>query len=120
MLQRFLAVLISSSLLLTSCSGRNTPVASLNIDLYLHPEAARGDDLLLQSAIETELLANDLTRSGLIHTRVINGIVFLSGAVQNSEVRKKAEEIAGQTVVSVNGRAIKTAEKVRNQLELAP
>jgi osmotically-inducible protein OsmY len=120
MLRRILTMLLLSCFLLTGCSGKNKPIASLDIDLYLHPEAARGDDLLLQSAIEAELRADNLTRGGIIHTRVIQGIVFLSGTAQTVEVSRKAEEIAGRTEVAVNGRAIKTQEKVRNQLEVAP
>lgn len=120
MSRRILTTLLFGWCLLTGCSGRNSPVASLDIDLYLHPEAARGDDLLLQSAIETELRADNLTRTGIIHTRVIHGIVFLSGSAPTEDVSRKAEEIAGRTEVAVNGRAIKTQEKVRNRIEVAP
>lgn len=103
-----------------ACAGRNKPVVGLDVDLYLHPEAAQGDDLILQSAIEKELSANPATRDGIIHVRVVEGVVFLSGTAQSQNVKLTAEELAAKTEVIVNGRSIKATEPVKSRIEVGP
>jgi hypothetical protein len=108
---------LSALLFAASCGGRQNAVM-LDVDLYLHPESARGDDLVLQSAIQSRLLQDSELQDSLIHCRVIQGIVFLSGTVQKQNLREAAGRLAQDTEVTVNGRQIRATEPVRNGIEV--
>jgi osmotically-inducible protein OsmY len=100
-----------------SCGGRNNAV-QLNVDLFLHPEGARGDDLILQSAIQGRILNDPQLANYPIHVRVAQGIVFLSGSTPREDLKGAAARLAEGTEVTVNGRQIRPAEGVRNAIEV--
>lgn len=104
--------------LLAACGGARNPI-SLDMDVYLHPEGARGDDLLLQTAIGQKMAADPGVGKSSVHVRVVDGLVMLSGKVPSEEVKKRAGELASATVVRVDERAIQTSQPVRNALEVA-
>lgn len=120
MLRRIWPIWVILITTLAGCAGRNKPVVGLDVDLYLHPEATQGDDLILQSAIQKELSANPATRDGIIHVRVIEGIIFLSGTVKNQNAKLLAEDLAAKIEVAVNGRSIKTSGPLKSRLEVNP
>jgi hypothetical protein len=99
------------------CGGRNNPI-SLDMDLYLHPEGARGNDLLLQTAIQKKL--NDDRQLGKwpVHVRVVDGLVLLSGKVNSEELKSRAAEMATATVVRVDEQSIQPVGAVRNSIEV--
>ena len=98
------------------CSRRQRPLAALDVDLYLHPEAASADDLILQTAIQNRLVSNEFTRSAVIHVRVIDRTVFLSGNVDSAKVKDEAARVAESTEITLNGESIKPAIPVRNSI----
>ena len=105
--------------LLTASVGchRKNAVA-IDVDVYLHPEAADSEDLLLQTAIQKQFDENPATRDRLIHVRVVDKIVFLSGTVESQKEKAAAEAIARNTSVAVNGVTIKSQEPVRNSIKV--
>jgi hypothetical protein len=113
---RFLFLMLSG-LALADCGGKNNQIG-LAVDLYLHPEAARAEDLILQAAIRKRLSEDELTRPGSIHVRVIEDVVFLSGAVKSAAAKDQAAKIAQDTEVILNGQSIKPTEPVRNLIEV--
>ena len=114
----FVCVILITTL--AGCAGRNKPVVGLDVDLYLHPEATQGDDLILQSALQKELSANPATREDIIHVRVIDGIVFLIGTVKSQNAKIAAEDLAAKIEVTVNGRSIKASGPLKSRLEVNP
>jgi len=107
-------------MILTGCAERNKPVVGLDVDLYLHPESTQGDDLILQSAIQKELSADPATRNDIIHVRVIDGIIFLSGTVRNQSDKLMAEDLAAKIEVTVNGRSVRASGPVKSRLVVNP
>ncbi len=116
----FALFLLLSALGMGACAGRNKPVVGLDVDLYLHPEAAQGDDLILQTAIQKELATNPATLEGVLHVRVVDGIIFLSGTVKDKEMKSAVEDLVVKTEVTVNGRPIKTTGPVKSRIEVGP
>ncbi|MEE8586121.1 MAG: BON domain-containing protein [Acidobacteriota bacterium] len=102
------------SLTLVACGGR-APTVGLKIDLYLHPDSADENDVLLQAAIRQRLAKDESTRKSLIHVRVFQKTVFLSGTVK-SGLKDRAGRIANETTVTVNGITIR-GEEVKNLIE---
>ncbi|HZP02006.1 MAG TPA: BON domain-containing protein [Terriglobia bacterium] len=98
------------------CSRHERPVAALDVNLYLHPEAANADDLILETAIQKRLAANEATRSATIHVRVIDRTVFLSGAVDSVKAKEEAARVAESTEITLNGEPIKPSLPVRNSI----
>lgn len=101
-----------------ACTRRQQPLAALDVNLYLHPEAASADDLILQTAIQKRLARNDATRSAGIHVRVIDRTVFLSGDVDSIKTKDEATRIAESTEISLNGESIKPSLPVRNSINV--
>lgn len=100
------------------CSRRQRPLAALDVNLYLHPEAASADDLILQTAIQKRLAGNEATRSAAIHVRVIDRTVFLSGDVDSMKTKDEATKIAESTEISLNGESVKPSLPVRNSINV--
>jgi osmotically-inducible protein OsmY len=100
-----------------SCGSQRNPIA-LDMDLYLHPEGARGDDLLLQTAIQQKMVQDREVGKSLVHVRVVDGLVMLSGKVISEELKKRAGALASETVVRVDDRRIEPALPVRNAIEV--
>ena len=112
------AALLALALLLgMGCSGRKTNVG-LDVDMYLHPESSSPDDLLLETAIRKQLKETDQTKESIIHIRVIDSVVFLSGSVKSEAIKEKASTIASGTEVSINTQPIKRASLVKNRIEV--
>ena len=116
---KFFSTLVVLIVLVVSegCGRKN--VVAFDVDLYLHPEAANPQDLLLQTAIQDQLDRNDVTTNSLIHVRVIDKLVFLDGFVDTAKEKNEAEQLARDTTVSVNGAALKATE-VRSRIEVQP
>lgn len=87
------------------------------MDLYLYPEAASNDDLLLQTAIRKQLDENTVTQNALIHVRVVDKMVFLTGAVDTEHEKDEAERLARNTTIVVNGVYLKASD-VRDDVEV--
>jgi hypothetical protein len=104
--------------LLAGCQ-KNPPRVDLGVDLYLHPEAASTDDVILQAAIRRKILEALAPKAGLVHVRVVDGVVFLSGSVPSDQDRKKADEIARTIDVRIDGKAIKPADVRLDRLLVA-
>jgi osmotically-inducible protein OsmY len=118
MLQNLVAcAVILAILTLAGCRKKST--IALNVDLYLHPEAATSDDLLLQTAIQKQLSSNDITKNSLIHVRVVDRIAFLNGSVGTQSEKQRANEIAQAVAVTVDQVTIRTKE-VQNNIVVEP
>ena len=82
------------------------------MDVYLHPEAASVDDILLQAAIQKKIGDSLPGRSGLVHVRAVDRIVFLSGSVASEDDLKKAIASATNIDLKVDGKAIQPAGEI--------
>jgi len=99
---------LAALMLLVGCHKKNT--IGLDVDVYLHPEAAAPDDQLLQTAIQKQINQDGVTKNSLIHVRVVDRIVFLTGTVRTQAEKQKANEIAQGISITVNEVAIKSPE----------
>jgi len=108
---------ILAILTLAGCHKKST--IGLDVDLYLHPEAATPDDLLLQTAIQKQLSSNDITKNSLIHVRVVDRIAFLNGSVGTQGEKQRANEIAHGVTVTVDQSTIRPKE-VQNNIVVEP
>ena len=98
--------LLLLTLTLISCSQR-PPRIDLGVDLYLHPEAATSDDAILQAAIRKRIVEGLKPNGGLVHVRVIDKTVFLSGSVKNDADRENAKSIAEKISIVIDGNPLK-------------
>jgi hypothetical protein len=107
-------------LLLTLVGCRkNPPRVDLGVDLYLHPESAGVDDVILQAAIRRSILEGLAPKAGLVHVRVVEGVVFLTGSVFSEQERSRAAEIARTIDIRIDGKQLKPAEVRLDRLEVA-
>jgi osmotically-inducible protein OsmY len=111
-------LVLALGLLLAGCSQQDRRV-DLNVDLFLHPQAASADDLLLLAAVRKRLIESRPSDAGLLHVRVAQGVVFLSGTASTEQARAEIEKTALSTEVAVNGSSLRP-QRVRNDLALAP
>ena len=109
-----IATVFPLMLMLTGCA-KKLPEASLGVDVYLHPEAASVDDILLQAAIQKKIGDSLPGRAGLVHVRAVDRIVFLSGSVASDDDRKKAIESATNIDLKVDGKAIQPSGDVHSE-----
>jgi osmotically-inducible protein OsmY len=109
-----IAVVFPLLLLLTSCA-KTLPRADLGVDVYLHPEAASVDDILLQAAIQKKIGDSLPGRAGLVHVRSTDRIVFLSGSVASADDHKKAIEAARNVDLRVDGKPIQPAGEIHSE-----
>ena len=105
---RFAAVLALLAILLAGCQ-KNQQLGTVAVDLYIHPESASSDDILLQTAIRRGLDADEQTKQH-VHVRVVGMQVVLTGNVAKEIASKRASEIALATQVQINQGAVLKAD----------
>ena len=103
-------LVILSAVLLPGCAKRQN-LGTVAVDLYLHPESAKPEDVLLATAIRARLEKDPLTM-GRVYARVTDGEAVLTGNVASDAALKHASQIAGETTVEVTGLQQLRAAKV--------
>jgi osmotically-inducible protein OsmY len=114
MTHRVTALAILLLLGLEGCNRHKTTVG-LDVDLYVHPTSADPLDIILQTAISKRLNESTITRLSLIHVRVEDKVVILTGT-STAGVRQEAERIAQQTELTLNGEPIKPKIPISNRI----
>jgi osmotically-inducible protein OsmY len=117
MINRTLAALVVGGLVLSGC-GPEKRTVGLDVDVFLHPNSAELTDVLLQTAITKRLADDEQTQRGIIHVRVVDGAIVLSGAVRSSDLKNRAEMIARETVLKLNETPIRSTAPVSNRIEI--
>jgi len=84
---------------LGGCSKRNT--VGLDVDLYVHPTSADPLDIILQTAITKRLNDSAITKLSLIHVRVQDGVVILTGTA-TEKAKNEAKRIAEKTKLTLS------------------
>ena len=102
-------------LLALGCAKDTKTTLGLDVDLYLHPTSADPVDILLQTAIAKRLSDSSITKLSLIHVRVDDKTVILTGTAKE-EVRSEAERIAQQTELTLNGESIRPKQPISNRI----
>ena len=115
---RFAAVFVLVVAMLSGCGGPERRTVGLDVDVFLHPGSSDLTDVLLQTGIAKRLADDDQTQNGIIHVRVVNLMVVLSGAVRSEAIKNRAEDIAESTVVRVNEASIQTNVPINNRIEV--
>ena len=95
-----LAACLAALVLLAGCR-KNQKLGRVDLDLYIHPESASSDDILLQTAIRRGLDADEQTKNH-VHVRVVGMEVVLTGNVAKEAASKRAADIALATQVQIN------------------
>jgi len=95
--------------------NNNKTTLGLDVDVYLHPTSADPLDILLQTAITKRLNDSAVTRLGLIHVRVEEKTVILTGTA-TERIRDEAERIALQTELTLNGESIRPRQPITNRI----
>ena len=94
--------IIALAIALGACGSRPANL-NLGVDLYLHPDSAAPADVMLQAAIQELINQHESLRREVVHVRVYQLNVFLSGTVKDPcAAGKIAEQIADSTTVQVN------------------
>ena len=97
-ISQLLAILVAVSfLLLAGCAGTET---SRSTGTYI-------DDKTISTKVKTQLAADSLTKALQIEVETYNGVVQLSGFVDNEQTKDRAEKITA----GVNG-----VKEVKNDL----
>ena len=96
--KNWLLIVLVSTALLAACGGRPATV-NLGVDLYMHPDSASPNDVILQAAIGENL--REAIPDELIHVRVFDQTAYLSGVVKDSGAGQKAQSIAQATTVTL-------------------
>ena len=112
-------VLVAGTLLLAACGAKKKTVG-LDVDVYLHATSSASADVMLQAGIESRLAASTVAQNGVVHVRVFDGVVTLSGAVKSAAIKTQAEQIARSTELTLNGVAIRGAGAIKNQIDVEP
>jgi hypothetical protein len=102
-------------LALSACQKDTKTTVGLDVDLYLHPTSADPIDVLLQTAITKRLNDSSVTKLSLIHVRVDDKTVILTGSAREA-VRSEAERIASQTELTLNGESIRPKSPISNRI----
>ena len=100
---------------LTGCAGNGKPTLGLDVDLYVHPTSADPLDILLQTAISKRLDDSKITQNSLIHVRVEDRTVILTGTAK-ADVGKEAERIAKETRLTLNDVEIVPKSPISNRI----
>jgi osmotically-inducible protein OsmY len=100
---------------MAGCAKNKKTTVGLDVDLYIHPTSADPTDIILQTAISKRLNDSTVARLGLIHVRVEDKAVILTGTA-TAEVRKEAERIASQTELTLNGESIRPKAPITNRI----
>ena len=98
------------------CNSSRKTTLGLDVNVYLHPSSSDPADVLLQTAITKRLNESNTTRLSLIHVRVEDRTVILTGSAK-ANVKKEAEELARQTTLTLNGEMIQPKEKIDNRIQ---
>src|SRR4249920_2534704 len=115
MTSRTVLAVALAAIFVVGCGPEQRKVG-LDVDVFLNPSSADLTDVLLQTGIAKRLADDTETKAAIIHVRVLNGVVILSGAVRSPDVKTKAEKIAKDTVVKVNEASIQTRMDVANRI----
>jgi osmotically-inducible protein OsmY len=118
MISRRVVALLLATVIVSACHSERRTTVGLDVDLFLNPSSSDLTDVLLQTGIAKRLSEDKETQGGVIHVRVVNGMVVLSGAVRSSEMKAKAETIAKETVVKLNETSIQTTTPVTNRIDV--
>jgi osmotically-inducible protein OsmY len=114
---RFLIIALTAAVLaLTGCQ-KNPKLGTVAVDLYIHPESASSQDLMLQTAIRRKLEA-DATLASQVQVRVVELQAVLTGNVAKKDASDKAEQIARATKVTVDSDAPIVAKRVTNLVKV--
>lgn len=100
---------------LGGCAKNNKTTLGLDVDLYVHPTSADPVDIILQTAISKRLNDSTVTKLSLIHVRVEDKVVILTGTA-GADVRREAERIAQQTELTLNGEPIRPKVPITNRI----
>jgi hypothetical protein len=117
MIRKTAWAIVVAALFISGCGAERRTVG-LDVDVFLHPGSTDANDVLLQTGITKRLADDAETQRGIIHVRVVEGVVVLSGAVRSSEMRERAELIARETVVKLNEAPIRAVGAVTNRIEI--
>jgi hypothetical protein len=113
---RLVPILALMLAVLTGCQ-KNPKLGTVAVDLYIHPESASSEDLMLQTAIRGKLEA-DATIAGHVQVRVVDLQAVLTGSVAKKDASDKAERIARSTRVTVDNDKPIVAGKVTNLVKV--
>ncbi|MGA8581227.1 MAG: BON domain-containing protein [Bryobacteraceae bacterium] len=111
-----LIVMMLLAIALPACK-KNPKLGTVAVDVYIHPESSSSDDVMLQTAIRTKLVADTLT-AGKVQIRVAGLLAVLTGDVSKREASERAEEIARNTKVTVDNNPPIVAENVKNLIKV--
>jgi len=104
--------------LLCGCA-KNPKLGTVAVDLYIHPESASSEDVMLQMAIRQKLEAEAMT-AGHVQVRVVAMQAVLTGNVAKQEAKDRAQQIALSTSVRIDNDKPITADpaNVRNLIKV--
>lgn len=111
----FVAVVLA---IFVSACGSERRTVGLDVDVFLNTSSSDLVDVLLQTGIAKRLADDKETQDGIIHVRVVNRMVILSGAVRSSDLKTRAETIAKETVVKLNEASIQANAPITNRIEI--
>jgi hypothetical protein len=113
---RLVLLIMLALAVLTGCK-KNPQLGTVAVDLYIHPESASSDDLMLQTAIRGKLEADAAIASN-VQVRVVQLQAVLTGTVAKKDASDKAEQIARTTRVTVDNDKPIVAGKVTNLVKV--
>ena len=111
-----MAAAVLFSAFLCSCQ-KNAKLGTVAVDLYVHPESASSEDLLLQTAIRRKLAADPLTAMH-VQARVSGLEVVLTGNVAKKDTSDRAEQMVRATRVVVDNDAPIVAGAIKNLIKV--
>jgi hypothetical protein len=109
-------MLAAVALTIAGCGSGRSATVGLDVDVYLHPSSADPIDTILQTAIAKRLSDSEVTRQSLIHVRVAEGVVILTGTAPSQNEKDEAERIARLTELTLNGETIRPKDPVTNRV----
>lgn len=109
-----LVLMFPALLWAAGCSSKKATLG-LDVNVYLHPSSSDPGDILLQTAITKRLTSSSTTRESLIHVRVEDRVVILTGTAK-PDARKEAEALARATRLTLNEESI-VPKDVTNRIE---
>jgi hypothetical protein len=115
-MQRLAFVLALLVVILMGCR-KDPKLGTVAVDLYIHPESASSNDLMLQTAIRGKLEA-DAAIAGHVQVRVVDLQAVLTGNVAKKDIADRAERIARATRVTVDEDKPIAAGKVTNLVKV--
>jgi len=98
------------------CNSSRKTTLGLDVNVYLHPSSSDPADVLLQTAITKRLNESNITRLSLIHVRVEERTVILTGSAK-ADVKREAEKLARGTTLTLNGETIQPRDQIDNRIE---